>query len=192
MMTNSPLQLNIKMCTFPRERIWFSWISFSPGLEHSTNLVSEPSRLCFYLLWFCWPSALGEELRLCSQEGEARGSEDRWQQLLVSFLSPWPHWSCHTPEFPLLVSFIFLCTPPQKSNHALERILVGFQVWLRPSVLVSLGGAAGLVPAFGPGCDPGDPGLSPTSGCLHGACFSLCLCLCLTLSLSLSLCVSHE
>ena len=32
------------------------------------------------------------------------------------------------------------------------------------------------------------PGPSPTSGSLHGACFSLCLCLCL----SLSLCVSHE
>ena len=47
---------------------------------------------------------------------------------------------------------------------------------------------------FSPGCDLGDPGLSPTLGSLHGACFSLCLCLCLSLSLSLSfsLCVSHE
>ena len=35
------------------------------------------------------------------------------------------------------------------------------------------------------GCDPGVPGLSPTSGSLHGACFSLCLCLCLSLSVSL-------
>ena len=41
--------------------------------------------------------------------------------------------------------------------------------------------------AFGPGCDPGDPGLSPTSGSLHGACFSLCLCLCPPPSLSISL-----
>ena len=40
--------------------------------------------------------------------------------------------------------------------------------------------------AFSPGCDPGVPGLSLTSGSLHGACFSLCLSLCL------SLCVSHE
>ncbi|CAD7692259.1 unnamed protein product [Nyctereutes procyonoides] len=32
-----------------------------------------------------------------------------------------------------------------------------------------------------PGRDPGDPGLSPMSGSLHGACFSLCLCLCLSL-----------
>ena len=39
--------------------------------------------------------------------------------------------------------------------------------------------------AFSPGCDPGDPGSSPTSGSLHGAHFSLCLCLCLILSLSL-------
>ena len=37
---------------------------------------------------------------------------------------------------------------------------------------------------FGLGCDPGDPGSSPTSGSLHGACFSLFLCLCLSLSLS--------
>ena len=42
--------------------------------------------------------------------------------------------------------------------------------------------------AFNPGPDPGDLGSSPTSGSLHGACFSLCLCLCL----SLSVCVSHE
>ena len=39
---------------------------------------------------------------------------------------------------------------------------------------------------FSPEGDLGDPGLSPTSGCLCGACFSLCLCLCLSLSLSLS------
>ena len=49
------------------------------------------------------------------------------------------------------------------------------------------GWRSGLVPAFGPGRDPGDPGSNPTSGSLHGACFSLCLCLCP--SLSLSVCV---
>ena len=32
-----------------------------------------------------------------------------------------------------------------------------------------------LVPAFGPGRDPGVQGLSPTWGSLHGACSSLCL-----------------
>ena len=37
--------------------------------------------------------------------------------------------------------------------------------------------------AFGSGCDPGDLGLSPRSGSLHGACFSLCLGLCLSVSL---------
>ena len=36
--------------------------------------------------------------------------------------------------------------------------------------------------AFSPGPDPGDLGSSPTSGFLHGACFSLCL--------SLSVCLS--
>ena len=40
-----------------------------------------------------------------------------------------------------------------------------------------------LEPAFGPGRDPGDPGSNPTSGSLHGACFSL-------LPVSLSVCVS--
>ena len=38
-----------------------------------------------------------------------------------------------------------------------------------------------------PGCDPGDPGWSPTSGSLHGACFSLPVSLCLSLSLSVFL-----
>ena len=41
-----------------------------------------------------------------------------------------------------------------------------------------------LVPAFGPRHDSGDLGSSPTSGSLHGACFSLCLYLCLSLCLS--------
>ena len=40
--------------------------------------------------------------------------------------------------------------------------------------------------SFSPEPDPGDLGLGPTSGSLHGACFSLCLGLCLSLSLSLS------
>ena len=48
------------------------------------------------------------------------------------------------------------------------------------------GWLSALVPAFCPGRDPGVPGSSPTTGFLHGACFSLHLCLCL------SLCVSHE
>ena len=39
--------------------------------------------------------------------------------------------------------------------------------------------------AYSSGRDPGDLGSSPTSGSLHGACFSLWLCLCLSLSVSL-------
>ena len=39
--------------------------------------------------------------------------------------------------------------------------------------------------AFSLGHDPGDWGLSPTSGSLHGACFSLCLCLCLSLCVTI-------
>ena len=40
--------------------------------------------------------------------------------------------------------------------------------------------------AFSAGRDPGVPGSSPTSGSLHGACFSLCLCLCLCVCVCLS------
>ena len=36
---------------------------------------------------------------------------------------------------------------------------------------------SGFPPAFGSGHDPRDPGSSPTSGSLRGACFTLCLCL---------------
>ena len=45
------------------------------------------------------------------------------------------------------------------------------------------GWRSGLAPAFGPGRDPGDPGLSPTLGSLQGACFSLPVLLPLSLSL---------
>ena len=46
----------------------------------------------------------------------------------------------------------------------------------------------GLVPAFGPGCDPGDPGSNPTSGsrCMETASPSACV------SASLSLCDYHK
>ena len=42
----------------------------------------------------------------------------------------------------------------------------------------------GWASAFGSGRDPGVQGLSPASGSLHGACFSLCLCLFLFLCVS--------
>ena len=48
------------------------------------------------------------------------------------------------------------------------------------------GWLSGLELPFGSGPDPGDPGLSPASGSLHGACFILCLCLCLSLFVCLS------
>ena len=51
--------------------------------------------------------------------------------------------------------------------------------------MVISGWLSGLAPAFRPRCDPGVPGLSPASGSLDGAYFSLCLFLCLSLSLSL-------
>ena len=54
--------------------------------------------------------------------------------------------------------------------YHLKNVEVGAARWL-----------SALAPAFGPGCDPGVPGLSPMSSSLRGACFSLCLCLCLSL-----------
>ena len=70
---------------------------------------------------------------------------------------------------------------------------IGFQIWgmqgmsepIQKIPLGQPGWLSGLAPDFSPGCDHGDPGSSPMSGSLHGACFSLCLCLCLSLSLSL-------
>ena len=50
------------------------------------------------------------------------------------------------------------------------------------------GWRSGLAPAFGPGCDPGDPGSNPTSGsrCMEPASPSACV------SASLSLCDYHK
>ena len=52
------------------------------------------------------------------------------------------------------------------------------------------GWRSGLVPAFGPGRDPGDLGWSPTSGsqCMEPASPSACV----SASLSLSLCDYHK
>ena len=49
------------------------------------------------------------------------------------------------------------------------------------------GWRSGLAPAFGPGRDPGDPGLNPMSGsrCIEPASPSLCVSASLSLSLSL-------
>ena len=63
----------------------------------------------------------------------------------------------------------------------------GVAAWVSTSNTFSQGipgWLSGLVPAFGSGRDPGDPGSSPTLGSLRGACFPLCLCLCLFLSVS--------
>ena len=66
------------------------------------------------------------------------------------------------------------------------------KVYFKISVFWAAPVAQRFSAACSPGCDPGDLGSNPTSGFLHGACFSLCLCLCLSLSLSLSLslCIS--
>ena len=52
------------------------------------------------------------------------------------------------------------------------------------------GWRSGLAPAFGPGCDPGDPGSNPTSGswCMEPASPSACV----FASLSLSVCDYHK
>ena len=55
------------------------------------------------------------------------------------------------------------------------KLFIGIPGWL-----------SGLAPAFSPEHDPGVLGLSPTTGSLREACFSLCLYLFLSLSLCLS------
>ena len=50
----------------------------------------------------------------------------------------------------VLIDSAFLCSDKKQDE--------GIPGWLN-----------GLVPAFGPGRDPGGPGSSPTSGSLHGA-----------------------
>ena len=59
----------------------------------------------------------------------------------------------------------------------------------QPQILCKKVGAARVAQPFsanfGLGPDPGDPGSSPASGSLHGACFSLYLCPCLSLCVSL-------
>ena len=53
----------------------------------------------------------------------------------------------------------------------------GLQGVIEDKSLGTPGWLSGWVPAFGPGCDPGVLGSSPTSDSLQGTCFSLCLCL---------------
>ena len=57
------------------------------------------------------------------------------------------------------------------TNLIYKAILQGMPGWL-----------SGWVSTFGSGYDPGVLGLSPASGSLQGACFSLCLCLSVCLS----------
>ena len=74
------------------------------------------------------------------------------QYLIYCPIPPWSHTLC---------SHCMFCV--------LDKRMTGIPGWL-----------SGLVPAFGPGHDPGVPGSSPASGSLHGACFCLCLCVCVS------------
>ena len=66
-----------------------------------------------------------------------------------------------------------------KYSEALIRDMEKFKVGLGAALVAQQFSATCSL-----GCDPGDPGWSPTPGFLYGACFSLCLCLCLSLTLS--------
>ena len=83
------------------------------------------------------------------------------------------------------LSYINSNSPPQRTYLSYSK------AYYKDTVMGIPGWLSSLVPAFGSGCDPGDPGSSPTSGSLPEACFSLCLCLCLSLSLSLSVSLSR-
>ncbi len=71
-----------------------------------------------------------------------------------------------------------------RGTWLVESMTLDLEVEFEPQVLCSdylkksLGAARvaqRFSAAFSPGPDPGDQGSSPTSGSLHGACFSLCL-----------------
>ena len=83
-----------------------------------------------------------------------------------------------TPGIHMMDNQHFLIDDGASCQMQVENLNEGIPGWLR-----------GLAPAFSPGCDPGDPGLSPATGSLHGACLSP---VCVSASLALSLCVSHE
>ena len=95
------------------------------------------------------------------------------------------HWSFiylekNPSAIPIMEQFfhsIIVYTLEETLKGSFKSVITGTPGWL-----------SSWASAFGSGCDPMVPGLSPTAGFLHGACFSLCLCLCLALSLS----VSHE
>ena len=86
-----------------------------------------------------------------------------------------------------------LCTGPHGLGSAGQGCLLHFQNLGKPAAKASIKiviraarVAQRFSATFSPGPDSGDPGLRPTSGSLHGACFSLCLCLCLCVCVCLS------
>ena len=73
------------------------------------------------------------------------------------------------------VSHIFTWFKKKSSLFSSWNIFCEFKIILKGGKKGIPGWLSGLAPAFGSGWDPGVPGSSPTSGSLHGACFSLCL-----------------
>ena len=74
------------------------------------------------------------------------------------------------PEM-IKLSFICFCFYQGSMNQAISG---EYGIYLKDNRI--LGCLSGLATAFCPGQDLGVLGSSPTSGFLHGTCFSLCLC----------------
>ena len=87
--------------------------------------------------------------------------QDPWRQTPLGHIM----WDHH--ESPMGVCYVTLL-PVNQTHHRAAWVAQRFSA------------------TFSPGPDLGDPGSSPTSGSLNGACFPFCLCLCFPLSLCLS------
>ena len=151
--------------------------------------------LCLPALWL--PISLRINFVSCVLQGSlGSGSSKLWSPTSLPFLT------CPGPPA-LLLSFLqrsWVVSSLRPSGvissawHVLPTTMPPHSVCLSLNVTFTkrLSRAAQVAQRFStacsPGPDPGDLGLIPTLGFLHGACFSLCLLLCL----SLSLCISHE
>ena len=121
-----------------------------------------------------------------------------WKVSLLGFWNPilHSHPSTHTPpsqlrtislhSFPVFFWVLLIWFGTAKTQSWTSSAIHEFSSWFVASKqsIWAARVAQRFSSAFSPGPDPGDLGSSPTSGSLHGACFSLCLCLCLSLSVS--------
>ena len=135
MATNSTPQLNANV-HFPRDRIRLSWISVSPGWFSPLRCPGFwAKRAAFLFAVLGLALSTGRRNSGCAPREERHGGpRTNDNSCLPPSFPPGLADACHAREIPPLLPFIFVSSPPQKLNDALERIPVGFQVWLKPWV----------------------------------------------------------